>query len=97
MKRFFGLVLERLVFLSQNLEVGKCRKKKKLKSRKTKAAAVSERKKLLFYLKPIRRHNLKCVWGQFFSYVVCPHNSGGTVWQEGTDLFAEVCYEAGGG
>lgn len=95
MKRFFGLVLERLVFLSQNLEVGKCRKKKKLKSRKTKAA-VSERKKLLFYLKPIQRHNLKCVWVQF-SYVVWSHKSGGTVWQEGTDLFAEVCYEAGGG
>ncbi|TKS86356.1 Apoptosis-stimulating of p53 protein 1 [Collichthys lucidus] len=38
MKRFFGLVLERLVFLSKNLKLRKCRrqKKKTLKSRKTK-------------------------------------------------------------
>ncbi|KAM7404083.1 hypothetical protein PAMA_004487 [Pampus argenteus] len=36
MKRFFGLLLERLVFLSKNLKVSKCRKqKRKHKKRKT--------------------------------------------------------------
>ncbi|XP_044230793.1 apoptosis-stimulating of p53 protein 1-like isoform X4 [Thunnus albacares] len=36
MKRFFGLVLERLVFLSKNLKLSKCRKpKRKLNTRKT--------------------------------------------------------------
>ncbi|XP_019121929.1 apoptosis-stimulating of p53 protein 1 isoform X2 [Larimichthys crocea] len=42
MKRFFGLVLERLVFLSKNLKLRKCRrqKKKTLKSRKTKPSVI---------------------------------------------------------
>ncbi|XP_051250333.1 apoptosis-stimulating of p53 protein 1 isoform X4 [Dicentrarchus labrax] len=42
MKRFFGLVLERLVFLSKNLKPSKCRKqkKKKLKTRETKASVI---------------------------------------------------------
>ncbi|XP_035529934.1 apoptosis-stimulating of p53 protein 1-like isoform X4 [Morone saxatilis] len=43
MKRFFGLVLERLVLLSKNLKPSKCRKqkkKKKLKTRETKASVI---------------------------------------------------------
>lgn len=58
MKRFFGLLLERLVFLSQNLEVGKWRKKRKLRNRKTKAA-VSERRRLFRY--PVRSVCRFCV------------------------------------
>lgn len=41
MKRVFGLVLERLVFVSKNLKLSKCRKQKKKKKPKTKPA-VSE-------------------------------------------------------
>ncbi|XP_041809329.1 protein phosphatase 1, regulatory subunit 13Ba isoform X3 [Chelmon rostratus] len=43
MKRFFGLVLERLVFLSKSLKLSKCskqKKKKKLKSRKNKPVVI---------------------------------------------------------
>ncbi|XP_031144591.1 apoptosis-stimulating of p53 protein 1-like isoform X4 [Sander lucioperca] len=42
MKRFFGLVLERLVFVSKNLRLSQCRKqkKKKLRTRKTKPLVI---------------------------------------------------------
>nr|XP_033498622.1 apoptosis-stimulating of p53 protein 1-like isoform X3 [Epinephelus lanceolatus] len=36
MKRFFGLVLERLVFVSKNLKLSQCRKQKKKKKKKKK-------------------------------------------------------------
>ncbi|XP_071327516.1 apoptosis-stimulating of p53 protein 1-like isoform X2 [Trachinotus anak] len=41
MRRFFGRVLERLVFLSKNLKLSKCRRpRKKLRSRKTKPSVI---------------------------------------------------------
>ncbi|XP_037602157.1 apoptosis-stimulating of p53 protein 1-like isoform X4 [Sebastes umbrosus] len=42
MKRFFGLVLERLVFVSKNLKLSQCRKqkKKKIRSRKTEPSVI---------------------------------------------------------
>lgn len=44
MKRVFGLVLERLVFVSKNLKLSKCRKQQKKKKKLKTKPAVSERR-----------------------------------------------------
>lgn len=84
MKRFFGLVLERLVFLSQNLEVGKWRKKRKLKNRKTRAA-VSERRRLF------RGVRVLC------SNAVCRRTVKEQHGRKAPICFADVRQQAGGG
>ncbi|XP_078031009.1 apoptosis-stimulating of p53 protein 1-like isoform X5 [Epinephelus lanceolatus] len=44
MKRFFGLVLERLVFVSKNLKLSQCRKQKKKKKKKKKKKQLRAKK-----------------------------------------------------